>query len=45
MLEMTYNSVREDLVIPEYGRVVHDMVQHMLGQAVPLCAELARGGC
>ena len=31
MLEMTYNSVREDLVIPEYGRVVHDMVQHMLG--------------
>jgi len=28
---MTYNSVREDLVIPEYGRVVQGMVQHMVG--------------
>jgi len=31
MLEMTYNSVREDIAIPEYGRTVHGMVQHMQG--------------
>ena len=28
MSEMTYNSVREDLVIPEYGRAIHQMVAH-----------------
>lgn len=28
MSEMTYNSVREDLVIPEYGRAIHQMVHH-----------------
>lgn len=28
MSEMTYNSVREDLVIPEYGRAIHQMVDH-----------------
>ena len=27
---LTYNSSREDLVIPEYGRGIHTMVQHML---------------
>ena len=28
MSDMTYNSVREDLVIPEYGRAIHQMVAH-----------------
>lgn len=28
MSELTYNSVREDLVIPEYGRAIHQMVAH-----------------
>lgn len=27
---LTYNSSREDLLIPEYGRGIHTMVQHML---------------
>tara|TARA_B100000683_G_scaffold275927_1_gene328195 strand:+ start:1127 stop:1840 length:714 start_codon:yes stop_codon:yes gene_type:complete len=27
---LTYNSSREDLVIPEYGRGIHTMVQYML---------------
>ena len=27
---LTYNSSREDLLIPEYGRGIHIMVQHML---------------
>lgn len=30
MAEMTYNSVREDLAIPEYGRAIHQMVAHAL---------------
>ena len=30
---LTYNSSREDLVIPEYGRGIHTMVQHMLSIA------------
>ena len=28
MSELTYNSVREDLVIPEYGRAIHQMIAH-----------------
>jgi len=28
--KLTYNSSREDLVIPEYGRGIHIMVQYML---------------
>ncbi len=27
---LSYNSMREDLVIPEYGRSIHQMVQHCL---------------
>jgi len=30
---LTYNSNREDLVIPEYGRGIHTMVQHMMSLA------------
>lgn len=30
---LTYNSGREDLVIPEYGRGIHTMVQHMMSIA------------
>lgn len=30
MAEMTYNSVRADLAIPEYGRSIHQMVAHAL---------------
>ena len=30
---LTYNSSREDLTIPEYGRAIHTMVQHMLSIA------------
>ena len=29
MVEMTYNSTRSDLVIPEYGRTIQDMVEHL----------------
>jgi 4-hydroxy-3-methylbut-2-en-1-yl diphosphate synthase IspG/GcpE len=29
MLEMTYNSTRDDLSIPEYGRTIHQMVSHL----------------
>lgn len=29
MLDMTYNSTREDLSIPEYGRTIHQMVSHL----------------
>jgi hypothetical protein len=29
MLEMTYNSSRDDLAIPEYGRTIHQMVSHL----------------
>lgn len=29
VVEMTYNSARTDLVIPEYGRTVHEMVDHL----------------
>ncbi len=29
MVEMTYNSTRDDLSIPEYGRTVHQMVSHL----------------
>jgi hypothetical protein len=25
---LTYNSMREDLVIPEYGRAIHQMIEH-----------------
>ena len=28
---LTYNSRRTDIVIPEYGRVVHEMVAHCIG--------------
>lgn len=28
MSDLTYNSVREDLVIPEYGRAIHQMIAH-----------------
>ena len=30
---LTYNSGREDMVIPEYGRAIHIMVQHMMSLA------------
>jgi hypothetical protein len=30
MSDLTYNSVREELAIPEYGRAVHQMVAHAL---------------
>jgi hypothetical protein len=30
---LTYNSGREDMVIPEYGRGIHTMVQHMMSLA------------
>lgn len=30
---MTYNSVRPDLAIPEYGRAIHQMVAHALSLA------------
>ena len=30
---LTYNSSREDLTIPEYGRAIQTMVQHMLSLA------------
>jgi hypothetical protein len=30
---LTYNSGREDLVIPEYGRAIHTMVKHMMSLA------------
>lgn len=30
---LTYNSGREELVIPEYGRGIHTMVQHMMSIA------------
>jgi hypothetical protein len=33
MSDLTYNSVREELAIPEYGRAVHLMVAHALGLA------------
>jgi hypothetical protein len=33
MSELTYNSVREDLVIPEYGRAIQQMVAHALSIA------------
>ena len=26
---MTYNSARRDLVIPEYGRTIQEMVDHL----------------
>lgn len=29
MVEMTYNSARADLAIPEYGRTIHQMVHHL----------------
>jgi hypothetical protein len=29
MLDMTYNSTRDDLSIPEYGRTIHQMVSHL----------------
>lgn len=29
MVEMTYNSARTDLAIPEYGRTIHQMVHHL----------------
>ncbi len=29
MVEMTYNSTRSDLAIPEYGRTIHEMVDHL----------------
>jgi hypothetical protein len=29
MKDLTYNSAREDVVIPEYGRNIHQMVQHL----------------
>ena len=25
---LSYNSMRDDLVIPEYGRSIHQMVEH-----------------
>ena len=28
-VEMTYNSTRRDLVIPEYGRTIQEMVDHL----------------
>lgn len=30
---LSYNSMRDDLVIPEYGRSIHEMVQHCLSIA------------
>ena len=30
VVEMTYNSARRDLVIPEYGRTIQEMVDHLL---------------
>ena len=27
---LSYNSMRDDLVIPEYGRSIHQMVEHCL---------------
>jgi hypothetical protein len=29
MVEMTYNSTRSDLAIPEYGRTIQEMVDHL----------------
>ena len=29
VVEMTYNSARRDLVIPEYGRTIQEMVDHL----------------
>jgi hypothetical protein len=29
MVEMTYNSTRSDLAIPEYGRTIQEMVEHL----------------
>jgi len=29
VVEMTYNSARTDLVIPEYGRTIQEMVDHL----------------
>ncbi|MBV42091.1 MAG: hypothetical protein CL834_03565 [Crocinitomicaceae bacterium] len=29
MVEMTYNSTRRDLAIPEYGRTIQEMVDHL----------------
>jgi hypothetical protein len=29
MVEMTYNSTRNDLAIPEYGRTIQEMVDHL----------------
>ena len=29
IVEMTYNSARRDLVIPEYGRTIQEMVDHL----------------
>lgn len=29
VVEMTYNSARRDLIIPEYGRTIQEMVDHL----------------
>ena len=29
MVDMTYNSAREDLAIPEYGRTIGQMIEHL----------------
>lgn len=30
-MKLTYNSTRPDLIIPEYGRSIHQMIEHCVG--------------
>ena len=38
VVEMTYNSARRDLVIPEYGRTIQEMVDHLKSITLTMAA-------